>query len=149
MVSRHHGKGGNIKFEEQLATDLSTMQIFLYKDVLPAWDAHQEKTADIFIPYGIKWEICKNWFFFIPKRYFFIPSKTISYPEISVRPSKQPLMVRSFLQVYMELGSYFLFLQEQIKDIIILLQDTCVLARCRRASRENWLSCSLALCSQV
>ena len=30
----------------------------------------------------MKWEICKNWFFFIPKRYFFIPSKTISYPEI-------------------------------------------------------------------
>ena len=35
------------------------------------------------------------------------------------RPSKQPLMVRTFLKVYMELGSYFLFLQEQIKDIII------------------------------
>jgi hypothetical protein len=40
---------------------------------------------------------------------------------ISVRPSKQPLMVRTFLKVYMELGSYFLFLQEQIKDIIISL----------------------------
>jgi hypothetical protein len=40
---------------------------------------------------------------------------------ISVRPSKQPLMVRTFLKVYMELGSYFLFLQEQIKDIIITL----------------------------
>jgi hypothetical protein len=26
---------------------------------------------------------------------------------ISVRPSKQPLMVRTFLKVYMELGSYF------------------------------------------
>ena len=39
---------------------------------------------------------------------------------ISVRPSKQPLMVRTFLRVYMELGSYFLFLQEQIKDIIII-----------------------------
>jgi hypothetical protein len=38
---------------------------------------------------------------------------------ISVRPSKQPLMVRTFLKVYMELGSYFLFLQKQIKDIII------------------------------
>jgi hypothetical protein len=35
-----------------------------------------------------------------------------------IRPSKQPLMVRTFLKVYMELGSYFLFLQEQIKDII-------------------------------
>ena len=38
---------------------------------------------------------------------------------ISARPSKQPLMVRTFLKVYMELSSYFLFLQEQIKDIII------------------------------
>jgi hypothetical protein len=38
---------------------------------------------------------------------------------INARPSKQPLMVRTFLKVYMELGSYFLFLQEQIKDIII------------------------------
>ena len=36
----------------------------------------------------------------------------------SARPSKQPLMVRTFLKVYMELGSYFLFLQKQIKDII-------------------------------
>ncbi len=38
---------------------------------------------------------------------------------ISARPSKQPRMVRTFLKVYMELGSYFLFLQEQVKDIII------------------------------
>jgi hypothetical protein len=29
-------------------------------------------------------------------------------------------MVRTFLKVYMEIGSYFLFLQEQIKDIIIV-----------------------------
>jgi hypothetical protein len=29
-------------------------------------------------------------------------------------------MVRTFLKVYMELGSSFLFLQEQIKDIIIM-----------------------------
>jgi len=29
-------------------------------------------------------------------------------------------MVRTFLKVYMELVSYFLFLQEQIKDIIII-----------------------------
>jgi hypothetical protein len=41
---------------------------------------------------------------------------------ISVRPSKQSLMVRTFLKVYMELGSYFLFLQEQIKVIIIIPQ---------------------------
>ncbi len=39
---------------------------------------------------------------------------------ISVRPSKQPLMVRTFLKIYMELGSSFLFLQGQIKDIIII-----------------------------
>jgi hypothetical protein len=38
---------------------------------------------------------------------------------IGARPSKQPLIVRTFLKVYMELGSYFLFLQDQIKDIII------------------------------
>jgi hypothetical protein len=30
-------------------------------------------------------------------------------------------MARTFLKVYMELGSYLLFLQEQIKDIIIIL----------------------------
>ncbi len=30
-------------------------------------------------------------------------------------------MVRTFLKVYMELGSYFLFLQEHVKDIIIIL----------------------------
>jgi len=39
---------------------------------------------------------------------------------ICARPSKQPLMVRTFLKVYMELGFFFLFLQEQIKDIIII-----------------------------
>jgi hypothetical protein len=39
----------------------------------------------------------------------------------STRPSKQPLIVRTFLKAYMDLGSYFLFLQEQIKDIIIIL----------------------------
>ena len=39
---------------------------------------------------------------------------------ICVSPSKQLLMVRTFLKVYMELGSYFLFLQEQTKDIIII-----------------------------
>jgi hypothetical protein len=45
---------------------------------------------------------------------------------ISVRPSKQPLMVRTFLKVYMELDSFFLFLQEQIKDIIIMQGNTPV-----------------------
>jgi hypothetical protein len=33
---------------------------------------------------------------------------------------KHPLMVRTFLKVYMELGSYFLLLHEQIKGIIII-----------------------------
>jgi hypothetical protein len=47
---------------------------------------------------------------------------------ISARPSKQPLMVRTFLKVYMELGSYFLFLQEQIKDIIIIIIVPLLLA---------------------
>jgi len=32
---------------------------------------------------------------------------------ISARPFKQPRMVRTFLKVYMERVSYFLFLQEQ------------------------------------
>jgi hypothetical protein len=43
---------------------------------------------------------------------------------ISVRPSKLPLMVRTFLKVYMELCSNFLFLQEQIKDIIKVWPST-------------------------
>jgi len=48
-------------------------------------------------------------------------AKTILLSHIiSDRPSKQPLMVRTFLKVYMEIGFYFLFLQEQIKDIIII-----------------------------
>ena len=34
---------------------------------------------------------------------------------ISARPSKQSRMVLTFLKVYMEIGSYFLFLQEQSK----------------------------------
>ena len=44
---------------------------------------------------------------------------------ISVRPSKQPRMVRTFLKIYMELGSLFLFLQEQIKDIIMNVSLLC------------------------
>ncbi len=32
-------------------------------------------------------------------------------------------MVRTFLKVYMELSSYFLFLQEQIQDIIIISES--------------------------
>ncbi len=33
------------------------------------------------------------------------------FHTICAGPPKQPLMVRTFLKVYMELGSYFLFLQ--------------------------------------
>ncbi len=43
------------------------------------------------------------------------------YMELGSYFFKQSLMVRTFLKVHMELGSYFLFLQEQIKDIIIIL----------------------------
>ena len=39
---------------------------------------------------------------------------------ISARPSKQPLMVRTFLKVY-GANLQFLFLQEQLKEIIIIL----------------------------
>jgi hypothetical protein len=49
--------------------------------------------------------------------------ESISNPRLVLGPLKQPLMVRTFLKVYMELGSYFLFLQEQIKDIIIILNE--------------------------
>jgi hypothetical protein len=31
------------------------------------------------------------------------------------------MVVRTFLKAYMELGSYLLFLQEQTKDIIIIV----------------------------
>ena len=48
---------------------------------------------------------------------------------ISARPSKHPLMVRTFLKLYMELGSYFLFLQEQIKDIIITVVQAQAIAQ--------------------
>jgi len=58
---------------------------------------------------------------------------------ISVRPSKQPLMVRTFLKVYMELGSYFLFLQEQIKDIIIF-------PMARKSRTGSVTSCSAFQC---
>ena len=50
-------------------------------------------------------------------------------------PSKQPLMTRTFLKVYMELGSYFLFLQEQIKDIIIIRH--CILHGPEKQSRTR------------
>ena len=55
---------------------------------------------------------------------------------ISARPSKQPLMVRTFLKVYMELGFYFLFLQEQITDIIIKTAKQPSLSLKRHASES-------------
>ena len=55
---------------------------------------------------------------------------------MSARPSKQPRMVRTFLKVYMERGSYFLFLQEQVKDIIIMTSIIeCVRERVLRDAR--------------
>ena len=57
---------------------------------------------------------------------------------ISVRPSKHPLMVRTFLKLYMGLGSYFLFLQEQLKDIIIWQ-----LASVKYKDYPNWWTHSL------
>jgi hypothetical protein len=46
-------------------------------------------------------------------------------PRVLLRASSHVLyllsfVVRTFLKVYMELGFYFLFLQEQIKNIIIM-----------------------------
>jgi len=54
----------------------------------------------------------------------------------STRPSKQPLIVRTFLKAYMDLGSYFLFLQEQIKDIIIIL--SCAEGGDQRPTSPDW-----------
>jgi hypothetical protein len=66
---------------------------------------------------------------------------------ISARPSKQPRMERTFLKVYMELGSYFLFLQEQIKDIIIiiirLLRSICKYWLPQRMVRVRTSVCTL------
>ena len=45
-------------------------------------------------------------------------------------------MVRTFLKVYMELGSYFLFLQEQIKDIIIIFRVKLPEGRVHAGGRE-------------
>jgi hypothetical protein len=48
--------------------------------------------------------------------YLFLQKQQIGYCYI---PIWVYLMLRFFLKVYMEFGSYFLFLQEQIKDIIM------------------------------
>jgi hypothetical protein len=68
---------------------------------------------------------------------------------ISVRPSKQPLLVRTFLKEYMELGSYFLFLQEQIKDIIIICERGIRLHECSGVwwrLRARWRERSSVYC---
>jgi hypothetical protein len=41
-------------------------------------------------------------------------------------------MVRAFLKVCMELGSYFLFLEEQLKDIIITFEQINLPTRGRK-----------------
>ena len=46
---------------------------------------------------------------------------------ISAEPSKQPLMVRTFPRVYMELGSYFLFLGRTKKRHHHHRSKTCAL----------------------
>jgi GTPase involved in cell partitioning and DNA repair len=56
---------------------------------------------------------------------------------ISARPSKQPRMVRTFLKVYMELDSYCLFLQEQIKDIIISMVTAMLVQPCPTLAYSN------------
>ena len=57
---------------------------------------------------------------------------------ISARASKQPLMVHTFLKVYMELGSHFLFLQEQIKDIIIIICVHMITCMLHMSTQEIW-----------
>jgi hypothetical protein len=49
QVNKPEEMGNDIKFEEQLSTDLNTLQIFLYKDVLPVWDAVQKQTTTVSI----------------------------------------------------------------------------------------------------
>jgi hypothetical protein len=60
---------------------------------------------------------------------------------ISARPSKQPLTVRTFLKVYMELGSSFLFLQDQIQDIIITA--TASSQSKLNANTHGWSVCAM------
>ena len=67
---------------------------------------------------------------------------------ISVRPSKQPLMVRTFPKIYIELGSYFLFLQEQIKDITTsCCSGTGWQAHNSQHQQRPKLGCPQSLCS--
>jgi hypothetical protein len=47
-------------------------------------------------------------------------------------------MARTFLKVYMELGSIFLFQQEQIKDIIIMsVTDVIIQGNSSRMEQDN------------
>jgi hypothetical protein len=71
------------------------------------------------ISYLFGYEKNRCFFLMCTRPLFKMPALMSNPYTIGVRPSKQPLMVRTFLKVYMDLGSYFLFLQEQIKDIII------------------------------
>jgi hypothetical protein len=70
---------------------------------------------------------------------------------ISVRPSKQLLMVLTFLKVYMELGSSFLFLREQIKDIIIIIHTdrTVVFPFCTSNVMRSVRTSHLLLSSEI
>jgi hypothetical protein len=61
----------------------------------PRSGPHQEKTADFFIP--MKWETCKNWFFFIPKSTFSYPQK---YPEICFHTFKFFSYLKNFFPLY-------------------------------------------------
>ena len=67
---------------------------------------------------------------------------------ISTRPSKQSRIVRTFLKVYMELGSYFLFLQEQVKDIIIR-SLTPITTICHCTISEACIICNVFLISAL
>jgi hypothetical protein len=68
-------------------------------------------------------------------------------------------MVRTFLKVYMELGSYFLFLQEQIKDIIIIITSMrarrpeprvyCVMFSSCQASRSSTCTTASSNCRKM
>jgi hypothetical protein len=66
----------------------------------------------------------------------------LAHEDPQARPSKQPLMVRTFLKVYMELGSYFLFLQEQLKDIIIIGEESSPGSQNPVESRGALLACA-------
>jgi hypothetical protein len=49
QVNNPESMGEDFKHEPQLTTDLNTMQMFLYKDILPAWDAQQKQTTTVSI----------------------------------------------------------------------------------------------------